>query len=159
MSIRAFGRALPLAAVLTAGCENPTAPSKLPGLYSLTSVAGVSLPAVMSASEFHRLYVLTETIRLGADGTGRLTGVRESERLGTAVTTGRTRIQMDFEFTYRAIGMRIEITFRCPPNASCLKPPHLVGRQTHDGLRLAAPWEMDFPLDYVRVTIPLEHGS
>ncbi len=149
-SSRAVSAAIAL--VLALGCAGPMAPGPVAGVYALTDVDGELLPALIIDNESLRLRVLGDTILLRPDGTGVVTGVREAEWLGAnAAPAGLTRVRVENDFEYRIIGGRLEVAFICPPNANCVKPPHLVARATSAGLRVTYALGMRVPLHYARL--------
>jgi hypothetical protein len=76
-------------------------------------------------------WVLTDTVRLGPDGTGSQSGVYEWIGVDS-----QGPMWGSSEIRYRRLGTYIEIDYVCPPNANCVPPPHLIGQRIAGGLRL-----------------------
>ena len=110
---------------LVLGCSNATAPLPVVGDYSLTSIAGVALPAPFADNPWR---MISATITLRDDGTGTWRAVVEVDPNGTTNTWSQ-------EITYVRVGTRLELTFRCfdirrvaGDDAPCVSGPHFVGK-------------------------------
>lgn len=135
---RRAGFAMPLALLLTGACGSPFGPVELGDAYQLTSVSGEALPAIVLENEHATIVVLSDTLRFFADDRGVQVRHQEVTEASTPETPAIQRHER--AFGYRITGDRIEIAFVCPPNASCVAPPHLVGRIEGDVMRLDS-WE------------------
>lgn len=116
-----------LLALLAAGCDSsPLEPGEVAAEYLLESVNGSPLPAVTWNSEPVSHHLLSETLRLRANGEGTHTRVVRVDWADPAkadeVSGGIS------DLTYSVRGERIEITYFCPPNALCAAGPHAIGR-------------------------------
>lgn len=147
-----FRTALATLAVLTLGCEGSHGPSNTPRTYVLREVQGDPLPTVLYTNEYVAVHVISDTIRLRADGTGTISGVRSSEPLQPLIlpqppTWGTADIR------FRRGIDRIEIDYVCPPNANCAPPPHLIAVEGNN--RLQVTWAPSLigrlPMIYVAV--------
>lgn len=70
---------------LAVACGDPVAPGDIAGTYALQRVDGDPLPTVLFTTEYVRVRVLADTLRLNANGTGLQIGVREgAARAGSA---------------------------------------------------------------------------
>jgi hypothetical protein len=133
----------------TAACSSdPLRPVDVAGIYALQQVGSDPLPTVLYESEYARVHVLADTLRLNADGTGIRTSVLTTEPLreGIAGSDGeRVERQLYFELAFG----RVLVTFVCPPNANCAPVPPYVARRISNGLLLDAGRA---PLTYTRVS-------
>lgn len=148
--IRAFCVPAIAAAVMLAGCSLYE-PRELEGEYVLSTVAGEALPAIVVDNGFAVLRVIADTLRLYGDGTGvRITVVDITSEVTIDGTEPRHRWEEGF--SYRVTVGRFEAEFPCPPNASCIAPPHLVGTLGDAGpiLTFAVGWRV--PLAYSRIS-------
>ncbi len=150
MARRRLARKITLIALaLPLACGEPLAPGDVVGTYALHNVAGDALPTVLYTNEFLTVRVLADTLRFTLDGRGSINTLREND---PRARDGPTQIdRWQTEFSYRVIEDRIEVAFDCPPNASCIKPPHLVLRETSTGLRADFALGARIPLFYRQV--------
>ena len=133
--------------VLTFACGESLGPGDIAGTYVLQRVANDPLPAVLYAVNGRSVRVIAETLQFTPDLRGRLSTNREIESPGAAVEPAGWATA----FTFRLISDRIEVAFPCPPNANCLPPPHLVLRQTADGVLADFAMGARTPLVYARL--------
>ena len=136
MSIRRstrFPRTSLAVVLLAVGCREPLVPASVAGAYVLREVANDALPTLRYTTDYVRVQVLADTIRLRADGTGTLASLEVTESLVTAAAPPAPRLSHS-EVFFRVNGHRIEITHYCPPNANCVAGPHLIAVPTDDGL-------------------------
>lgn len=147
MTRRRIARTITLlcAAILLA-CSDSLAPGDVFGTYVLHNVAGDALPALLYTTEFVRIRVFADTLRFTPDGRGSINTLRESEPVKGDGPTEPFRWQTGF--SYKLVEDRIEVSFDCPPNASCVKPPHLVLRGLPAGLRADFALSARLPLFY-----------
>jgi hypothetical protein len=132
-----FGIALAMLAALTLGCEESHGPTDFQSTYVLTEVQGDPLPTVLYANEYVEVHVISDTIRLRADGTGAISGVRASEPLQPSILP-EPPTWSTAEIRFRRGINRLEIDYVCPGNANCAPPPHLIGVER--GNRLHVTW-------------------
>lgn len=133
-------------------CGDLLAPRDLAGTYALQRVDNDPLPTVLFTTEYARVGVLADTVRLNADGTGTQVRVSESEPLVEGIAPeSPTRVEGALRF--ETVGSRIEVTFFCPPNANCAPPPHRVARAVSEGLRVVVAAGQRVPLLYARVPV------
>jgi hypothetical protein len=125
-------RCLAFASLLTiaGGCSSPLAPRQLEGLYTLQTVDGAGLPAVLYVNGADTLYLIHGALQLNANRTG--TRYQQLVFRRPGVPQENTVLQQDV--TYRIRGTVVEITTTCPPNALCTEPPRDRARFTGDGL-------------------------
>lgn len=141
-----FTSAVPLA------CDDSLGPGDIAGTYVLRSVAGDALPTVLITTELVKIRVLADTLRFKLEQRGSISTFRESEPVAGDGPSEPFRWQSGF--SYQIIDDRIEVAFDCPPNASCVEPPHLVLRDAPGGLRADFALGARVPLQYK--LIPLE---
>ncbi|HEX7241140.1 MAG TPA: hypothetical protein VF263_12780 [Longimicrobiaceae bacterium] len=131
--------------VAAAACDSPLRPGEVEGSYVLTSVGGAPLPAVLLDDENFRVHVLASTLRLERGGEGTEWIVQRTLlRASGGPETTRSDVR---RLGYRLNDGRVEITYACPPDATCLAGPHARASLTADGLVLRAtgyPSEMTF---------------
>jgi hypothetical protein len=147
-----FNSALTSFIGLTLACSSPAGPGDAPGIFVLTQVQQDPLPTVLSENEYFAVRVFSDTIRLREDGTGSISGVRESVPLQGGSSAGPIHIANGLH--YRVVDGRIEIEFDCPPLATCIAGPHLIADRQGD--HLVATWGPHMsgrsPLSYQKVT-------
>jgi hypothetical protein len=150
MAGRRLARTITLiCAAIQLACGEPLAPGDIVGTYALQNVAGEPLPTVLFTNEFATVRVFADTLRFTPDGRGSINTIRENEpRAGDGPTQ---RYAWQTAFSYRVVEDRIEVAFDCPPNANCVKPPHLVLRETPTGLRADFALGARLPLFYTQV--------
>ncbi|HJU65579.1 MAG TPA: hypothetical protein VJ596_07870 [Gemmatimonadaceae bacterium] len=112
--------------------------------YLLRTIAGEGLPAVIARTENFTVRVISGTLHLSPDGKGIVSTVREVEGPGES---SPTRTRSTSAVSWVRTSDRIELIFTCPPNASCVAPPHLVGRV--DGQRLVFEIAFNEPVPQV----------
>ena len=141
-----------LPAVVLLACDNSTEPPPVETTtYVLRQVDGDPLPTVLLATELVQVRVLSDTLRLRSDGSGSISGVRETIPLTPdAPAEGPQPIAIPLH--YQTSGNQIEIAFDCPDLAICIPPPHLIANA--DG-GLVVHWAPSLkgrePLVYARV--------
>ena len=130
-----FRIALAMLAALALGCEGSHGPSHFLSTFVLREVQGDPLPTVLYTNEYVEVHVISDTIRLRADGTGTISGVQASEPLQPSIAPQPpTWSTADIRFR-RGID-RIEIDYVCPINANCAPPPHLIAVERENRLRV-----------------------
>jgi hypothetical protein len=129
--------ALAMLAALTLGCEGSHGPSNFLSTFVLREVQGDPLPTVLYANEYVEVHVISDTIRLRADGTGTISGVRASEPLQPSILP-QPPTWSTAEIRFRRGIDRIEIDYVCPINANCPPPPHLIAVEGNG--RLQVTW-------------------
>lgn len=138
-----------LTATFALACVDTLSPAGVAGVYALRNVLGESLPAVSSASSEVTVRVFADTLRLRANGSGRAISVIDIETHVDGIRSGITRNEGTLR--YRTTGGRIEVTFDCPINASCVALPRLVLRPTGLGLRAEYAIGARVPRLYARI--------
>lgn len=136
---------------LAVACGDPVAPGDFAGTYTLQRVDGDPLPTVLFTTEYVRVRVLADTLRLNANGTGLQISVREVEPLVPGLPAEPSS-RVDSELRFETKGGRIEVSAICPPNANCAPPPYLVARAVAEGLRVDVATGQRVPLLYTRAT-------
>jgi hypothetical protein len=134
--------------LLASSCRDITAPLDYDSNYTLTSIAGEPLPAEEFHSDFVRVVTVSETLRFRPDGTGNRISVEQVEE---PVGTAPEEMRFDTPFHYVVENGRVQIAFDCPPNASCVAPPHMLGRLTSDGIRFDFVLGARVPQQYLKV--------
>jgi hypothetical protein len=150
-SIRSTGRAVALALLLPVlGCGDPLSPADVSGTYVLQRVADRPLPTELFRNADVVVRVFADTIRLRADGTASIASVTEVESIfdGSIFPSSP---EEEGRFYFRVVGGRIEITYICPPNASCVDGPQLFARRDGDGLLVETWSSLVPPRFYTRV--------
>jgi len=146
-----FRSTIPSLLGLTLGCTDSAGPGDTSGIFVLTQVQQDPLPAVLAENPYFVIRVFSDTIRLGENGTGRISGVRESVPLQGG--TGEGPVHLRTALHYRMSGSQIEMDFDCPANADCIPGPHLIGNRSGD--QLVATWGPHMsgrsPLSYQKV--------
>ncbi len=138
-----------------AGCRHgePLNPDlgapRVPATYVLRSAGGAAVPVVWISNESVTITVVADTMRLREGGQGRRVLVEEY-REETPPAPRMHREAGRFDYTRR--GDRIEISLPCADMASCVAPPHFVGRITPDGLVFEQALNYRVPLRYERVS-------
>jgi hypothetical protein len=127
-----------LAVASLPACESSTdAEPSLSGSYVLRTVAGESLPTVLSTNEFYEFRVLADTLRLTPGGTGTLSGVEQARSLTPSLPDEEPE-SVTIQFHYQVSGANeIAIAFDCPDNGNCVAPPHMTARLTNTGLQVS----------------------
>ena len=130
-----FQLAFPTLVALTLSCSGDLGPAVGPRTFVLRQVEGDPLPTVLASNEFGSIIVYSDTIRLRADGTGTISGVRAFEPLQPGIpieepTWGTADIR------FQALRDRTEIEYVCPINANCAPPPDLIAAQQGPHLRV-----------------------
>jgi hypothetical protein len=129
---RITGALIALAASgLATACEGPTRPLEVSGTYVLRRIAGEPVPAIIARDSGSALLLLADTLRLEVGGRGL---VARSTMLARTHAPADGPFRAESQLAYRVSGSRIEITYVCPPNASCIESPHLIARRTPLGL-------------------------
>src|SRR3954469_5962851 len=112
-------------------CSSSTEPHSGTTTYVLTEVDGDPLPTVLFTNDVVQVTVLSDTIRLNADGTGTTSGLQRFVLLQPdGPPEGPQAITSPIH--YRSTTHGLEIDFDCPANANCAPPPHLLGSITAD---------------------------
>ena len=104
------------------GCQPPSGIDARAEVYVLRSLAGQNLPAPLTSNPASSSRIIADTLAFSEGGVGEHRGAYEAP--GTGLWTVRT------PFTYVRTGDRVEISLRCDDQASCVAPPHYVGRFT-----------------------------
>jgi hypothetical protein len=112
-----------LAVVACSDGLNPFVPGEV---YVLRSIGGDPLPAVAGQFGSITLLVLADTLRLLPNGAGVRAQV-EVQDFATDEVLLRDLVPRRSSFTYLRTGDRIEFTLACPPEASCVAGPNMVG--------------------------------
>ncbi len=112
------------------GCGEPAA-IVTGEAYVLRSIAGEAVPAVFAESDMVRVRILADTLVLAEDRTG-----YEVQRLETLTKTDGSleTYRSVMSLTWSVRDGRLAIAYDCPDFASCIEPPHLVGRATGTGV-------------------------
>jgi hypothetical protein len=132
-------------AVLMMGCKSSLGPLK-GQLLILQSIEGIPLPAPYAENRNLDFRIIADTIALQTYDAG--------ERRTRIEVDGAGNTRMDIEsFSYVRTGDRVEITFPCPPNALCIKPPHLAGTLTESSFIVDQSVISRKPLVYRRMAI------
>jgi hypothetical protein len=142
-----------LLCVVPAGCQVSVGPSGVWGLYGLERVGESSLPAVIYSDEFIVFTILADTLEFEADCRGRRITVQAAEYLQPGGSPGH-ETRSEAAFTCRSVGGRIEISFVCPPEASCIAPPHMRARQIPGGLQVDVLYAPQGTYYYTRLRLP-----
>lgn len=145
---------LALSIALASGCSDSSGPVPASETFVLRQVEQDPLPTVMAQNEFFVIRVLSDTIRLAQDGTGTISGVRESVPLQGG--TGDGPVHIETTLHYRVLGDQIQMDFDCPDLATCIAGPHLIANRS--GTSLTATWGPHMsgrsPLIYAEVGAP-----
>jgi hypothetical protein len=124
---------LAILVALTIACGDSAGPEAAIGTYVLRRVDGDLLPTVLYDNGIFATRVISDTIRLRPDGTGTISGVRETVPLQPGLPgDGPLHILTNFHFV--TVAGRLEITYDCPPGALCIRPPHLIALPQPGGL-------------------------
>lgn len=130
-------------------CDGPLSPEALSGTYTLSSVAGDPLPAVVSTSGDATFFVVSEQLEIDKD---QATTFGEHER---RLTDGSVhRYSAVSLYSVRANGDHLELSFICPINALCVPVPSRRAFPEPDGLRVEVVDGVG-PLRYTRVPSPV----
>jgi len=117
----------------------------------LRQVDGDALPTVLLRTELVEVRVLSDTLRLRSDGSGNISGVRETIPL-TPDTPAEGPQPIAIPLHYETKADQIEIAFDCPDLALCIPPPHLIARPDGGLLVYWAPsLQGREPMVYARV--------
>jgi hypothetical protein len=125
-------RAFVSGALLTVviGCsDGGLNPFDIGDLYVLRTVGGEPLPAIVNQVGGVTLRVAGDTLRLRPNGTGIRSLV---QLLEPATSDAPETVRSSSSFTYVIAGDDLRIDFACPPEASCIRGPHIVGRLDGD---------------------------
>jgi hypothetical protein len=149
-------RALSLAAAASVlACSDSLSPLDIAGVYALESRDGQRLPVLMYAFGATEIFLMSETLVLGADRGGSMTWVYEERHEGADTQTTTS----ERDISYDILDDRIEIAMICGPTELCSPPPHLVLYRSSRGLEsLAAPGPQPL-LSYVRIQLMGLHRS
>lgn len=131
MNLRRLSRITLAFALLASACEFGFGPGDVEGRrYVLESVSSVALPATISGAGWsYRL--VADTIWFDDDARGRQVHVQE--------WNGQPRERYEQRFMYEFNDGRLEVTYVCPPNASCIEGPHLIVERRHQALLATYP--------------------
>jgi len=147
LSARRLARSIALVCTtLLFGCGDSLGPGDVAGTYVLQRVAGDALPTLLYTTEFVKIRVFADTLRFKIDGRGSISTFRESEPVKGDGPSEPFRWQTGL--SYRVVEDRIEVTFDCPPNASCVKGPHILLREARAGLVADFALGARLPLQY-----------
>ena len=117
----------------------------------LRQVDGDLLPTVLLTTELVEVRVLSDTLLLRSDGTGSISGVRQTLFLNPG-SPAEAPQPITIPLHYQSKSSQIEISFDCPDLATCIPPPHLIAKP--DG-GLLVYWAPSLrgrePLVYARV--------
>lgn len=118
--------------VASLGCSDGTGPGRLPGLYLLTSVDGISLPVILGSDVDYTEEMVSGEVRLNEDGTF-------ADITATRITSGSgVRVEIiEATGTYRLEGD--QVVFQLSNGGSY--------RMTHAGRTLTQDW-LGFQLLY-----------
>jgi hypothetical protein len=137
-------RLLPaLGLALAAACSTEPALPLGRDYYALESVAGVALPAPYAPNPSYNGLLVADSIMFREDGTGHRQAVYQEEN-------STTRFNSSEALNWTRSGNRIEVTFVCPPTASCIAGPHLVGTLDGTTITMTESVVMRHPLVYRR---------
>ena len=132
-----------------AACDPLTDNVPRVGTFVLRSVDGEPVPTALFANENVTTVVVADTIVLYENGTAEESSVRRYQY--TAGTTPGSVDRSTQRLDYHQTAGGVELVYRCSPNASCIGPPHLVGRFTEDGMQLDYALYFRVPLVFERV--------
>ena len=136
--------------LLTLSCNDPTGPLVDDARYDLVHIAGEALPAQAFQTDLVRVTTESETLRFRADGTG--SDIR-SQLVEQPAGATPEEMHFDTPFHYVVANGRIQIGFDCPPNASCVAPPHMIGRMTSAGISFDYVLGARTPQEFVLVKL------
>src|SRR4051794_20329660 len=102
---------------VTLACSDSAGPGDTAGIFVLARVQQDPLPTVLDENPYFVIRVFSDTIRLGENGIGRISGMRESVPQGG---TSEGPVHIETALHYRVTGSRIEMDFDCPPDADCI---------------------------------------
>lgn len=125
--------ALAILATLALACDGTLAPVDVTGTYVLQQVAGDPLPTILFDYGTFVVRVISDTIRLGPDGTGTISGVREVVPLEEGAP-GEEPVHRTSNVRFKAIGDQVEIEYVCPGPMPCVSPPQVIARRVPGGL-------------------------
>ena len=114
-----------------ASCSDASGPGAIAGAYVLESIDADHLPATVMYSPTTSIEIRADTIWLEDDGTG-----RQWRRQLSDFGDGFREDQFETRLTYRVKDGVIEITYVCPPNASCIEGPHAYAWKHSRGILL-----------------------
>jgi hypothetical protein len=130
--------------LLTIGCKSSLSPKG--ELFVLQSIEGVPLPAAYAENRNLNLRIIADSLWL--------TSLTAGERRTRFEVDAAGKTQMNVEkFDYVRSGDHIEISLRCPPNALCIRPPHMVGMLTQESFVVDQSVVSRAPLVYRRMAI------
>jgi hypothetical protein len=131
-----FPLTLPMLIALALACNGDLGPGTVSSsTYVLQEVNGDPLPTALYSKEYVAVHVVSDTIRLRADGTGTNSGIRSAEPLQPGIpaqdpTWGAAEIR------FRRVLRGIEIDYVCPINADCAPPPHFTAIERDNRLEV-----------------------
>jgi hypothetical protein len=135
-----------VASSVALSCTSSTEPQHIGASFALVRIAGDALPTYAYITPGFPSKVLGDTLRFHPDGTGASVSV---ERTEPPAPNAPQTFRHESTFHYRIAGGRVEIGFDCPPLASCVAPPHMLGSLTSDGIRFDYVLTARVPQDYV----------
>ena len=152
MATRRRVRALIVGAAVAAAaaCSDGLNPFDPADVYVLRTVGGEPLPALGSQHGDVTVHIVADTLRLRLNGSGSHSGVQRIVSPGSG--PDGNLIPQSGDFTYEQVGDRVEITFACPPNALCIRGPHIVGRLVGDILEVELSLGLRVPQIFERVS-------
>jgi hypothetical protein len=109
-------------ALLGAACSTSILDPLKGDVFVLQSIAGARLPAAYSVFPSFGPHMIADTIAFVSPDKGERRSTYDDSNF---IDARRSRREV---FSYVRSGERIEISFPCPPDAACIKPPHLIGR-------------------------------
>lgn len=131
-------------------CKDALRPTDVADVYVLERVASDRVPAVIHDEPTLRITLLADTLRLLPNGSGTRIEVRRYEQLGGAISDPADHV-IEYDLTFTTEDRRIEVAFACLDTASCIGPPHLIGKPTDEGLRFFYAVSSPVPLIYREV--------
>jgi hypothetical protein len=130
---------------VTACADDPFGPQDVAGAYVLRTVRGEPIPAVFWESDVTQLWVLADTLRLNADGTGSEIWLLEFKG---QYASGPGRSESALQFQLR--DGRLEGAYVCSGFCLAVVVP-IRGVFTGSGLRLDIAKHGEGPLEFDRI--------
>jgi len=134
-----------LCILFAAGCSLVQEPQAFLGTrYVLRSIEGVPLPARYAENRSLTTLMTADTLELRDDGTG-------AWRPTTLEPETSVQSRQNTEVTFTRSGNTISVVMRCPPGALCIRPPHLVGTISDNGIVFTESLVSRAPLVFDRI--------